>query len=166
MPSRDKVVFVREYREYGWRYYGADSVKLSKPLHILLGNYLVDYELDASKIVIHKRVYGRNEVQKVIFTQALSKADGLLVTHYLSASQPAQIAQRCEEHPRDDGFHLAVTLVKAGRSTKFDWSGSHEPNLLDLLSVVNKLAPQKYIFYEPGQQESFKRSLQYSNDTQ
>jgi hypothetical protein len=164
MPSRDKVVFVREYREYGWRYYGADSVKLVRPLQVLTGLYKIYYEIDASKIIIRKRAYGRNEVQKILVNQVFSKADSRLVTQYLSASQPAQIAQRCEEHPRDDGFHLDVTLVKAGKSTKFDWSGSHEPILLDLLTIVNKLAPQKYKFYELGQQERFKKSLLFISD--
>ena len=162
--AKDEVIFVREYRDYGWRYYGSDSVKLAKPLQILLGVYLVEYKLNASSLLIRKRTHGSSGAQAVLFTQVLGKVDSRLASQRLAATQPAQLVQRCQAHPQDDGFHLNVTLTKGGSSTSFRWNGSYEADLVDLLALVNKLAPEKYKFYKPGQQEAFNQSLLHAAD--
>ena len=160
ISNKDEVSFVREYREYGWRYLDADS---TKRLQIILDTYLVEYKINQSKIFIRKRNYGHDKTQQVLFAQTLSKADGRSIARYLSTIQPAQIAQRCKKFPRDDGFHLYITFTK-GNNTSFNWNGSYEPKLLGMLDIVNKIAPQKYKFYELGQQEKFKKSLLNVNE--
>ena len=165
--NKNKITFVRFYTDYGQITYSRDSVKLPRPLPILIGMYFIEYELRPSSIIMRKRELGDNGAQTVLLTQTLSKTDSRLVARHLATAQPAQLAQRCAKggYMIDDGFYLDITLLQAGRSTEFRRYGHNEPMLFDLLAVANKLAPQKYQFYEPDQRAAFEQLLMRNSRT-
>lgn len=144
IKKKDKVLFARVYRDYSLTSYGADSVKLAKPLQILLGVYFIEYELSSSHLIIRKRDLGDTVAKTVLLTQTLSKADSRLVSHRLANIHPAELARRAQDNQHDDGLQLNITLTKADSITTFNWDGRNESDLTELLNIVNNLSTEKY----------------------
>lgn len=163
---KEAVVFVREYREYGWKEYGSDSVKLAHPVQTLVDFYLVEYRLTSTHLTISKVSASHPAIHSVLVTAALNQAQRQAMQQVLRTTDPILIQQRCSGSPLvvDDGFRLDVTLTKLNTSKTFSWSGNYVRELVEFLNVVNELSPKKYRFYEPGQQEAFKQSLLRASD--
>ena len=159
--SQGDVVFIREYREYGWKKYGADGVKLLHPIQLLVDFYLVEYRLDATHLTITKMSAAHPSARTILATTSLSQTQRQAMQQGLRKANPSLIEQQCNSNPVivDDGFHLAVTLTKSTASRTFNWNGNYVPELMAFLEVVNEASPKKYRFYELGQQEAFKQSL-------
>ena len=157
----EEVVFIREYREYGWKEYGTDAVKLPRPIQTVVDFYLVEYRLNANKLTINKLTASRSPTRTALFNAALSRAQRHATQKILSTANPDIIQQLCNGNTVvvDDGFHLNVTLNKPNVSKSFRWNGNYVNELAALLDVVNKASPEKYKFYESSQQEAFKQSL-------
>jgi hypothetical protein len=164
--GKDEVIFVREYREYGWKEYDANAVKLSRPIQTLADFYLVEYRLDASHLTISKLSATNPPKRTMLFSSTLNRAQRQATQQALRTAVPALIQQQCNTSSIvDDGFHLDVTLTKLGMRKSFRWNGNYVQELLAFVDVITEVSPKKYRFYEPNQKEAFKESLLHANDT-
>ena len=164
--AKEEIVFIREYREYGWKEYGADAVKLPRPIQTLVDFYLVEYRLDANHLTIAKLSASHPPVRTALFTALLSRAQRRATQKMLRTADLETIQQQCNANTItvDDGFHLDIMLTKPSDSKSFRWDGNYVSELVAFVDMVNNVSPRKYKFYESGKQEAFKQSLLHRAD--
>lgn len=164
--SKEEIVFIRKYREYGWKEYGADGVRFPHPIQTLVDFYLVEYRLDATHLTLTKMSASRPPVRTVLLTVSLNRVQRRAAQKGLRTANPSLIQQQCNSNTViiDDGFHLNVTLTKSDTSQSFSWDGNYVRELVEFLDVINEVSPEKYRFYKSGQQEAFKQSLLHATE--
>lgn len=162
-PSKEEVIFIREYRDYGWKEYGADSVKLPRPIQTLLGFYLVEYRLNATRLTISKLPTTPTVVPSILFTITLNRAQQQAMQQAMHTTVPALIQQQCNAAMVDDGFHLDVTLIKAGANKSFRWNGNYVRELFEFLDIINEVSSEKYKFYQAKDKKVFRQHLKAQN---
>ncbi|GAB3636465.1 hypothetical protein GCM10027422_20550 [Hymenobacter arcticus] len=161
--GKEEIIFIREYREYGWKEYGADSIKFPHPIQTLIGFYLVEYRLDATRLTITKMPTTPAVVPSILFTTILNRAQQQAMQQAMHTTIPDLIQQQCDAVMVDDGFHLNVTLTKAGANRSFLWNVNYVYELLEFLDIINKISPEKYKFYRAQDKKIFRQRLEAQN---
>lgn len=139
--SKNEVVFTRNFHEPSWLYYTTtNSTRLTKPLLVTLDAYEVSYRLTPDSLLIHKRPYTGRGLPSIIYTQALCKADKRRFICLMAKAQSALT----DKNIVDDG--LAVKITLASRNNTFFLIADKQPEIANLLDIVDRLAPKKYNF--------------------
>lgn len=86
--DKEEVIFIREYREYGWKEYDADGAKLLRPIQNLVGFYLVEYRLDTTRLTITQLSASRPPVRTELSNVLPSKAQRRAAQKVLSNANP------------------------------------------------------------------------------
>jgi hypothetical protein len=159
--KKEEVIFIREYREYGWKEYDANAVRLPRPIQTLIDFYLVEYRLNATHLTITKISKSQPSIRTLIFTTSLSRTQQRAMQKIFSNINPNLIQHKCNSNTTivDDGFHLDVTLTKSNETKSFIWNGNYVDELILFVDVINRISPEKYRFYELDKQDIFKQSL-------
>ncbi len=147
--EHNKVVFVNEgYREYGWKEYDKDSIQFRKPMRVILDLYTVEYHLNNRGLIIYKVKKNKNYVtRKVMYKQTLNREQMREFKKLFTEIKLDSISHVSSSLGVDDGFGVNVIISKNKQKKEIYWSNMYVPDLVKLLSIVNRLSPKKYKFY-------------------
>lgn len=161
---RLEVKFSLPHREYGWREYGSDSVKFSRPMQYLIDIYRATYVLDEHKLVLYKTAYQSGSAPIRICSNPISPQQARAFRQILRRSNPDSLVLRGNNVAADDGFQSVVALTKAGKTTELFWNNNYVPELVALLSIVNAASPEPFKIYPVAKEADFIQSLKATSD--
>ncbi|WP_141106531.1 hypothetical protein [Hymenobacter gelipurpurascens] len=162
--QRLEVKFTLAHREYGWREYGRDSVKFTRPLQYLIDVYQVTYVLNQHEVVLYKTAYQSGATPVRIYSNAISAQHARAFRRIMRRANPDSIASRSNNVWIEDGFQAEVVLTKDRKTTELFWNNNYVPELVALLSIVNATAPEPLKVYPVTKEADFIRYLKATSD--
>ncbi|WP_277225255.1 hypothetical protein [Hymenobacter sp. YC55] len=162
--QRLEVKFILSHREYGWREYGSDSVKLSRPMQYLIDVYRATYVLNGHELVLYKTAYKSGATPIRISSNPISPQQARVFRQVLRRSNLDSLVLRSNNVAADDGFQVEVALAKDGKTTELFWNNNYVPELVALLSIVNTVSPESLKIYPVAKEADFIQSLKATSD--
>lgn len=162
--QRLEAKFTLAHREYGWREYGRDSVKFSRPLQYLIDVYQVTYVLNQHEVVLYKTVYQSGTTPVRVYSNAISAQQARAFRQIMRRAKPDSIASRSNNVWIEHGFQAEVLLTKDRKKTELFWNNNYVPELVALLSIVNATAPESLKVYPVTKEADFIQYLKATSD--